>query len=87
MEKDERFRQAIDDAVALAIPGEAGDYILGDFVAVAEVLVEDGGLGLAILAPEMTHAQVTLLSRAVDQAVQALFVSAVDARDIGGNDV
>lgn len=72
MEHDDQLSRAIGEAATNVVPAEAGDYAVGDYLGIAEVLLNDGRIGLAVLAPTMTLRHLLLLIRALDQTVNSM---------------
>ncbi len=67
MNKETPLWEAISGAITDVIPAEEGQTLVGDYVTVAEVMVEDGRIGVAVLTADMTQRHVVLLARAIAQ--------------------
>ncbi len=85
MKKETQLWDAISDAVADVIPNEDGQSLVGDYVTVAEVMVEDGRIGVAVLTPEMTPRLLALLAQAVAQSASSMFEGQLEPFDSSGD--
>ncbi len=81
MEHEEQLSRAIGNAVGGVVPDNIGDFVIGDQICIAEILVNNGDIGLAVFAPTMTQRHLLLLTRALDQTVNSL----IDTQETEGD--